>query len=140
MSSGSSQHDSTTSASYDARSPSSEYSSERHGRRRAMNPTSTSTAASANHHDNPRKIRKLEKKLGKLDEKLNVPTDKKFKFHSNRDEYNLNTCVLLDLRAAKKCAKSRRTCPQDQVPNETFREAQQARMYCRYCGKQLESC
>ena len=73
-----------------------------------MSPASNLTATSTNVDGNPNKIRRLEKKLGKLEEKIDVPTEKKFKFNSNRDQFNLNSRVLSDLRAAKKYAKSRR--------------------------------
>ena len=39
---------------------------------------------------------------------MDTPIDKKFKYNSNRDQFQLNSRVLADLRAAKKYAKSRR--------------------------------
>ena len=77
-------------------------------RRRARSQESTASTAASHRGGKTRKLRKLERKIGKLEEKLDVPADTKFKYNSNKDQYNLNNRVLADLRAAKKYTKSRR--------------------------------
>ena len=68
----------------------------------------TASTTASHRGGKTRKLRKLERKIGKLEEKLDVPADTKFKYNSNKDQYNLNNRVLADLRAAKKYTKSRR--------------------------------
>ena len=99
---------SSDSSSGSGSSGSSSSSGSRRSYSRSRSPPRRSRSRSATRSPN-KKVKRLERKLIRLEEKVqNKPAEKKFKFNSNRDQFDLNAGILEDLRVAKKNTKSAR--------------------------------
>ena len=88
----------------------------RRSRSRSPSRDSDQSSGAARNSSPARKVRRLERKIQTLEEKIEtLPTDTKFTYASNKDQFDVNSCVLKALHAAKRAStssKSRRRISQ----------------------------